>query len=304
MGLLALKGQNGPAIGPARLYSLATTGFSRSSLVVESDDTILIDFPNLPEEISLDRDTEWRVTPSPLLPDGFHVYDHTTPLSIPLSFKLHAFDDYSVNGPETLLMIAARLHALTLPIINDGIGVKRASTSTTMQNGSSTSTEATADAGTTKASTQGTAGGSFDSVTAAENQSYSFPPACVLDLMIGSGGAGLNPGLASGPALGIQCIGYVKSVRVLLKGPWLSSGDDSVNRNLPSAGDFSFVFVHAPSYTNSIANLQRGDNFVLPQVSAARMKNSFYNSADIANALSSIGYHGLLDVGGAGSAKT
>jgi hypothetical protein len=122
--------------------------------------------------------------------------------------------------------------------------------------------------------------------------------------MIGSGGAGLNPGLASGPALGIQCIGYVKSVRVLLKGPWLSSGDDSVNRNLPSAGDFSFVFVHAPSYTNSIANLQRGDNFVLPQVSAARMKNSFYNSADIANALSSIGYHGLLDVGGAGSAKT
>jgi hypothetical protein len=279
---LALPPPNGPV---AQLYSLSSdfsggSGGGRTR-TEESDDQIVINFPNLPDEISLDRDTEWRVTPSPLLPDGFHVYDHTAPLAIPLSFKLHAFDDYSINGPETLLQIAAKLHALTLPIISGRTSV-RSTSSASPGNGTSASAEATKDTAT------GGAPATIDSVASDGEQPYYFPPACVLNLMVGSGGPN---------GLGILCVGYVKSVSAKLKGPWLSSGDASANRNLPSAADFSFVFVHAPNYTNSLDLLQSRGSFALPQVGAARMKQSLYNTIDVVGDLSRIGYRGLLAAG-------
>lgn len=279
---LSLPQSAGPV---AQLYSLSSEELQGSGLgrsrAEESDDQIVINFPSLPDEISLDRDTEWRVTPSPLLPDGFHVYDHTSPLAIPLTFKLHAFDHYSVNGPETLLQIAAKLHALTLPIISGRTSV-RPTSSADPGNGTSISAEAG------KNEATGSAPLVVDSVTSDGEQPYYFPPACVLNLMVGSGGPS---------GLGIICIGYVKSVSVKLKGPWLSSDDASINRNLPSSADFSFTFVHAPNYTNSLDLLQSRGSFSLPQVGAARMKKSLYNTIDVVGDLSKIGYRGLLSAG-------
>lgn len=228
----------------------------------EADDAIVINFPNLPDEIDLFRTSEWHVTPSPLLPDGFHIYDHTSPLEIPLSFKIHAFDDYAINGPETILQIAAKLHALQLPIIN---GNQTANFAATREggdpppNGSEAGKELSTSVTVSSPSSSGI--------------DYFFPPACVLNLMVGSGG----PATFDNPAAyGIICIGYVKDVSAKLKGPWLNSGQANSNRNLPSMGEFSFKFVHAPSYTNVLTS--QDSNIATAQIGAYAMKRSFYNT--------------------------
>jgi hypothetical protein len=272
--------------GPvAQLYSLSSSfsaGASDGRLVNEENaDQIVINFPNLPEEISLARSAEWRVSRSPMLPDGFHVYDHTAPLRIPLTFKLHAFEDYAINGPETILQIAANLHALVAPIISGSTSV-RATSSSANANGTSASAEASKEASTGSGPT------TFDSVSSVDNQTYYFPPACVLNLMIGSGGPN---------GLGIVCIGYVENVDVRLKGPWLSSSDAAVNRNMPSAAEFSFTFVHAPAYTNSGDRLNSDRSFLLAQVGAQQLRTKFYNTIEVAGALGQVGYHGLLSSG-------
>lgn len=268
----------------AQLYSLVSrqtqaNGDDGRTVGSEADDQIVINFPNLPDEIDVMRTSEWRVTQSPLLPDGFHMYDHTSPLELPFTFKIHAFDDYSVNGAETILQIAAKLHALQLPIINskqtgkitrDSGGVPESSTDAAKEAKGSSPNE---DLGT---------GLSVENDKYGTN--YFFPPACVLNLMIGSGGP---------TALGICCIGYVKNVSTKLKGPWLNSGRADINRNLPSMGEFSFTFVHAPSYTNSL-NFDGDNKLLTAQVGAYRMKNSFYNTIDIlSEAGVDVGYKGL-----------
>ena len=252
-------------LGPAAtIYSMTGNNPGQGLPQSEGDDRIVINFPNLPDEIPLDRDTEWRVYSNQMMPDGFHVYQHTAPLTIPLTFKLSAFDDYAVNGPETILEIAARLHALTLPVITGKTALTRGSSSATTPGGPSlpkeAKNEAAGDSDTSGVGAIGVAGG----------QAFYFPPACVLDLMIGSGGAS---------GLGIRCIGYVKSVGVILKGPWLNSGSTSVNRNLPSFGEFRLTFVHVPGYSNSVDFLNALQ--VIPQVGAKLMKNQLYNTVDM-----------------------
>lgn len=270
----------------AQLYSLVSRqtqaiGEDGRTVGAEADDQIVINFPNLPDEIDVMRTSEWRVTQSPLLPDGFHMYDHTSPLELPFTFKIHAFDDYSVNGAETILQIAAKLHALQLPIINS-----KQTGKITRDSGSvpdSSTDAAKEEKGSSPNRDQGLGTG-----LSVENDKYGtnyfFPPACVLNLMIGSGGP---------TALGICCIGYVKNVSTKLKGPWLNSGRADVNRNLPSMGEFSFTFVHAPSYTNSL-NFDGDNKLLTAQVGAYRMKNSFYNTIDIlSEAGVDVGYKGL-----------
>lgn len=270
----------------AQLYSLVSRqtqaiGEDGRTVGAEADDQIVINFPNLPDEIDVMRTSEWRVTQSPLLPDGFHMYDHTSPLELPFTFKIHAFDDYSVNGAETILQIAAKLHALQLPIINS-----KQTGKITRDSGSvpdSSTDAAKEEKGSSPNQDQGLGTG-----LSVENDKYGtnyfFPPACVLNLMIGSGGP---------TALGICCIGYVKNVSTKLKGPWLNSGRADVNRNLPSMGEFSFTFVHAPSYTNSL-NFDGDNKLLTAQVGAYRMKNSFYNTIDIlSEAGVDVGYKGL-----------
>lgn len=269
----------------AQLYSLVSrqtqaNGDDGRTVGSEADDQIVINFPNLPDEIDVMRTSEWRVTQSPLLPDGFHMYGHTSPLELPFTFKVHAFDDYSVNGAETILQIAAKLHALQLPIIKskqtgkitrDSGSVPESSTDAAKEQRGSSPDQDLGSSITVEGNVYGT--------------DYYFPPACVLNLMIGSGGPT--------KALGICCIGYVKNVSTKLKGPWLNSGRADVNRNLPSVGEFSFTFVHAPSYTNSL-NFDGDNKLLTAQVGAYRMKNSFYNTIDIlSEAGVDVGYKGL-----------
>jgi hypothetical protein len=281
---MALQLPDLPNQPKAQLYSLTARSDTQAdrgrAIGTEQDDQIVINFPNLPDEIDLMRSSEWRVTQSPLLPDGFHMYDHTSPLELPFTFKIHAFDDYSVNGPETILQIAAKLHALQLPIINskqsgkitrDSGDVPESNTdSAKQQKGENPNRQELGSTLTVENNVYGT--------------NYWFPPACVLNLMIGSGGP---------TALGICCIGYVKNVSTKLKGPWLNSGRADVNRNLPSAGEFSFVFVHAPSYTNSL-NFDGDNKLLTAQVGSYRMKNSFYNTVGLlSEAGVDVGYKGL-----------
>jgi len=284
---MALALPNLPNQPKAQLYTLvskqtAAIGEEGRTVDTERDDQIVVNFPNLPDEIDLMRTSEWRVTQSPLLPDGFHMYDHTSPLELPFTFKIHAFDDYSVNGAETILQIAAKLHALQLPIINSK------QTGKITRDSGSVPDSATDSAKEAKGTAPNKPQEELGSTFAVENNSYGtnyfFPPACVLNLMVGSGGPS---------ALGICCIGYVKNVSTKLKGPWLNSGRADVNRNLPSMGEFSFTFVHAPSYTNSL-NFDGDNKLLTAQVGAYRMKQSFYNTIDIlSEAGVDVGYKGL-----------
>jgi len=271
----------------AQLYSLTSRTNLTSDqrfLTSEDDDQVVIDFPNLPDEIDIMRTSEWRVTQSPLLPDGFHMYDHTSPMELPFTFKIHAFDDYSINGAETILQIAAKLHALQLPIIKpkQSGGLR----GTGESNVNVPKTEGAVEAQPTAQSNNQQAGlsDSFAVTNGQYGTDYYFPPACALNLMIGS----------TGPtALGICCIGYVKNVSTKLKGPWLNSGKANINRNLPSSGEFSFTFVHAPSYTNSL-NFDGVNKLSSAQVGALRMKQSFYNTIDIlSEAEVGVSYKGL-----------
>jgi hypothetical protein len=282
---MALALPNLPNQPKAQLYSLiskvtAANGQDGRFVDQERDDQIIVNFPNLPDEIDLMRTSEWRVTQSPLLPDGFHMYDHTSPLELPFTFKVHAFDDYAVNGPETILQIAAKLHALQLPIINSRQSGKITRDSGTVeQSGTDSAKQQKGESPNTQE-----LGSTFAVADGQYGTNYYFPPACVLNLMIGSGGP---------QALGICCIGYVKNVSTKLKGPWLNSGRADVNRNLPSSGEFAFTFVHAPSYTNSL-NFDGDNKLLTAQVGAYRMKNSFYNTIDILSETGvDVGYKGL-----------
>lgn len=277
--------QSLPSTAKAQLYSLTSRSNLTSDsrfLSTENDDQVVIDFPNLPDEIDIMRTSEWRVTQSPLLPDGFHIYDHTSPMELPFTFKIHAFDDYSVNGAETILQIAAKLHALQLPIINSKQSGGLRGTGSAPASGTDSAKEAQGSEPNAQAQT-----GLGDSLSVDNGKygtDYYFPPACALNLMIGS----------TGPtALGICCIGYVKNVSTKLKGPWLNSGRADSNRNLPSAGEFSFTFVHAPSYTNSL-NFDGDNKLLTAQVGASRMKRSFYNTIDVlSDAGVDVSYKGL-----------
>jgi len=282
---MALRLPETPNQPKAQLFTLVSniTDDFLNFVSQEREDQIVINFPNLPEEIDLMRSSEWRVTSSPLLPDGFHIYDHTTPLEIPFTFKFHAFDDYSINGPETILQVAAKLQALQLPIINSkqtGGGTRDAGE---VPEGGPKTEAGKEDKG-ENPNDQGKSG--LVTGLSVDQTTYYFPPACVLNLMIGSG--------EPATALGICCIGYVKNVSTKLKGPWLNSGRADINRNLPSMGEFSFTFVHAPSYTNSL-NFNGDNKLITAQVGAMRMKNSFYNTVNVLSEIGGgdISYKGL-----------
>jgi hypothetical protein len=78
---------------------------------------------------------------------------------------------------------------------------------------------------------------------------FAWPQPCLLDL------------ISDGQSLGIYCVGYVKNVRVRLKGPWMVSSHTG-SKNLPSELEADFTFVHNPSYTNMLAVAKDGENVV------------------------------------------
>jgi hypothetical protein len=236
-----------------RLVSLSSTNdgvadYLSSNRGNEASSSTVIAFPSMPEVIELAREAEYRQTSAPYTPDGIHLYKKTNPLSIPISFSLHYQDPFCSQGGLSLLLIAAKLHSLILPINNSddrsNIGV------TVEKYYGSAATGAT---GPGKAPNP--PGGASAPPTASSEESIAFnnnsgqastvfPPACLLDL--------ISVGDRNG-APGIRCYGYVRSVNAKLKGPWMRGaieyGPEGI-RNVPTSADFSFVFVHAPGFSN------------------------------------------------------
>src|ERR671925_632338 len=86
--------------------------------VFQLSDLPAIEFPMLPTKgIELNRVADYEVQSGIPVPDGIHMYKGTQPLQIPISFSLSIHDEeYCQDGALSLLMVAARLHALVLPI--------------------------------------------------------------------------------------------------------------------------------------------------------------------------------------------
>jgi hypothetical protein len=239
-----------------------------------------IDFPAMPEQIELARSAEYKVIKNMVIPDGVHQYMGTHPLEIPFSFKLHSFDEeYCQNGALSLLEIAARLHALITPIGDSNVVV-------TVQNDGALNGEGNPQPGAVspqreqnvernaQQATASTTGGQQaalqETAFSSDSTAAIDPPVTVrLELMYTR---------SDGP--GIVCTGYVKDVRAVLFGPWMRGPDRAYN--LPSAGEFSFTFVHRPGHGNFFSK-SRGTPAISQQAQAYAdlIKRRLYNTRDL-----------------------
>lgn len=185
----------------------------------------VIEFPAMPDSIELSRETDYVATPNYVMPDGVHMYKSTSILTIPFSFKLHAFDSaYCPNGPATLLLLGARLHALTLPISATDV-------QQTVTGSSPVNNEASKNTGATSGDSTG---------PSASLVNQGIDPPVTVRLELSNAGATMP---------GISCNGYIKDVKFAQFGPWLAGPNGEFN--LPSAAEYSFTFVFHPSHGNA-----------------------------------------------------
>ena len=236
-----------------RLVSLSSTNdgvadYLSSNRNNEASSSTVIAFPSMPEVVELAREAEYRQTSAPYTPDGIHLYKKTNPLTIPISFSLHYQDPFCSQGGLSLLLIAAKLHSLILPINNSA---DRSNIGVTVGNYYPSAAIGVTGTGKPPTPSKDAAapptGGTEESIAFNNNSGQAstvFPPACLLDL--------ISVGDRNG-APGIRCYGYVRSVNAKLKGPWMRGaieyGPDGI-RNVPTSADFSFIFVHAPGFSN------------------------------------------------------
>lgn len=241
---------SGGSSAPFLLNSQTSQGQTPQSI-------ILIRFPAMPDSIELIRSATYTVASLYTSPDGFHQYHSTDPLSIPFSFRLHAQDDeYCTRGGLTLLEIAARLHAMSLPVHDasnyayDRIAQKAA---------------APAGAGTSELALEASMTESQQKFVVANKLSVLPPVSVLLDLIRTT---------EDGP--GIRCVGYVKDVSVRLNGPFLRGPSSQDGYNIPTSGDFSFTFVHHPTHSND----GRSQNFNANAM-AHVVRDRLYNTQDL-----------------------
>ena len=211
---------------------------------------VVIKFPCLPNEIPLSRESEFEVYSNQALPDGISLYQKTNQLEIPLSFSLH-YTDCS-EGAQTMLFLGAQLHALTLPVTNPNSAANNQAPPKveTDQNASlADKIKNTAKAG-----------------VALAGSTITYPPACRLSLLSGDGGI-----------YGIDCVGYVKSVKFTPKGPWMQGSRNSMFFNLPTTCDYEINFVHCPGYTNDINDVGN-ISAINAQAFGPDVYNRFYNT--------------------------
>lgn len=238
-----------------------------------------VDFPAMPDSIELARQAEYFVWNNMLMPDGVHQYKFTSPLVIPFSFKLHAFDEeFCPEGALTLLKLAARLHAFILPVNPTKEDILLTAE---MPASAQAATTPPKDATSQEAKAEANEGFAIRG----DKQDRIFNPVTLrLEIIFTTN---------DGP--GIACTGYVKSVSVKLNGPWLRGPDESTN--LPSSGDFSFDFVHRPGHYNTLgfqhAQNTSSDKRTLggqPQAYAHVVKQYFYNTRHLAKTGSYTGF--------------
>ncbi len=255
------------AVKPAKFNSmarLATIPNGRFNLADERAGRISIWLPHLPDELTLAREASFDNHGAQLvMPDGLWLYKSTAPLEINVAFKLHAFNPLCVEGPKTLLDIAAQLHSLVLPASNDTVFNQQGRSAPGGSMGFGSVSQEAVEVG---------YGQTFDAGafnTASRNPAeFKFPPACSLRLL-----------QAGDRGLGVNCIGFVKSVSVQLHGPYLQTVNSRAGYNLPSAITANFVFVHNPSYTNALLG---GTSRRLVNAYGPDVFEYFYNTAHLA----------------------
>lgn len=263
---------------------------ARSLPVVGDDDVIVVNFPAMPDQLPLNRVANYtNAARTPATPDGWHYYEHTDPLEVPIKFSLHAFDsEYcGSDGPVALLNLAAKLHAMAMPIlIAPGSVVGKGGIVT----GQAPPTDVEVPDGGSKKATLANQG-DFAS-TKSENSSFFYPPACRLDILFAQYGK---------QEVGIRCDGFVTRVSALLKGPWLQGGGK--NRqfyNLPTSADYEFTFVQQPGYTNSFKNGRFMSDSGVGQIvstSCKQIAERLYNTVDISQPSYYVGITGSSSTG-------
>jgi hypothetical protein len=252
-----------------------------TSYSTENTGQIVINFPCMPETLEMARQATYTSISAIPLPDGFHIYHHTDPLRIPLKFSLSAKDDdYTAqDGPYALLAIAARLHALVMPVPNNSavnqLSTAVASSVTGKSNGAGSEQA--------QAATNIFSGGT-EYVAPNTVANVYFPPACILAIVMSD-----SPTASGNGKMGINCRGFVERVNVTFRGPWLQgsfsqalAGQSGATpyRNLPSFADYEFTFVHQPSYTNNIFSGQ----YAIPTTTAGNIFQRFYAEGAVSNA--------------------
>jgi hypothetical protein len=247
-----------------RLIAMPTTRSLRFDEGITLSNELSIDFPAMPDTIELIRAADYNVSVPINLADGVHQFKGTRPLEIPFSFRIHAFDQqYCPNGALTLLQLAARLHSFVAPIDTGQKAIPAKAGKTASNSDPALEKNAAAP------------DGGAEMVSVIGNK-IAPPVTCRLELIFTT---------QNGP--GIACTGYVREVSAKLNGPWMRGPGKSAN--LPSSGDFSFVFVHHPGHGNSGIG-DPGDIFA--QAYANVVKDRFYNTRQLAKSSS---YQGLVD---------
>lgn len=240
---------------------------------------IVVNIPSMPDTIDLVRSARYKVTSHFAAPDGIHLYQGTDPLEIPFSFELHAFDEeYCDQGAMSLLQIGAWLHALALPIdVRNRAAISaRTLGASANENGADNS-----DSGIDKRSNETQVSLNIDQ----NSPLPTFPVACKLDLIY-----------TGDRSPGISCVGYVKEVKVTLKGPWLNT-PNPLHHGLPSSAEYSFTFVHRPGHTNNFLTSEfSAGNFDLGvqlNAYADNIKNEFYNTISVTSQAENLSFKGF-----------
>lgn len=261
-----------------RLIVLESLDSQKPLQAFSLENNFSIDFPAMPDAIELARQADYKVISNMVVPDGVHQYRYTSPLTIPFSFVLHSMDDeYCPDGALTLLRLAARLHALVLPFgESTPYSVMVQNDSPLTNNRPNPGAKPPGNDASQQSRSQEPNDPTFQ---ASQNAKFDPPVTCRLELMFTR---------ESEP--GIVCNGYVKDVRVNLKGPWLRGPDRSFN--LPTAAEFSFTFVHRPAHYNSFSKQTGITGGGQVQAFADHILRKFYNTRE----LSSTGdYRGFIE---------
>jgi hypothetical protein len=191
---------------------------------------------------------------------------------------------YCPFGAYTLLQVAARMHALVLPFGNSedtsvAVSEKADLLYGTDNPGGEAAGETVAKGQQSKGKNKPSGAEKPVEANAKEPENLSFsalaganfdpPVTCRLELMFT---ADADPG--------IVCTGYIKEVSAKLKGPWLKGPDQSFN--LPTWGEFSFVFVHRPGHFNSYSG-KKGASSTTQQAQAYNeyVLERFYNTRSL-----------------------
>lgn len=251
-----------------RLIVLEAIDSTKPLQAFSLENNFSIDFPAMPDSIELARQADYKVISNMVVPDGVHQYRSTSPLTIPFSFVLHSMDDeYCPDGALTLLRLAARLHALVLPFGDSTLLTQVQNDAPLVEGKPQPDAKKT---GTDAAQENRSAKSDDPAFTIAENAKFDPPVTCRLELMFTR---------ESEP--GIVCNGYVKDVKVNLKGPWLRGPDRAFN--LPTAAEFSFTFVHRPAHYNSFSKQKGITSGGQVQAFADHILRKFYNTRELAS---------------------